>query len=137
VHEIRLRRVYDPPGRGEGRRFLVERLWPRGLTKEAVALDGWLRDVAPSTDLRRWFSHDPAKWRAFSRRYEAELAAREAAWRPLLDAARAGPVTLLYSARDTEHNNAVALRSFLERRGARTPPRPRARRRDARARRPA
>jgi uncharacterized protein YeaO (DUF488 family) len=115
VNEIRLRRVYDPPGRGEGKRFLVERLWPRGVKKEALAMDGWVRDVAPGTELRKWFSHDPAKWAEFRRRYEAELAASEAAWRPLLDAAREGPVTLLYSSRDAEHNNAVALRDFLER----------------------
>ncbi|HVY62810.1 MAG TPA: DUF488 family protein [Planctomycetota bacterium] len=115
MNEIRLRRVYETPGRGEGKRFLVERLWPRGVKKEALELDGWLRDVAPSTELRKWFSHDPAKWPEFRRRYEAELAANEAAWRPLLEAAGEGPVTLLYSSHDEEHNNAVALRDFLER----------------------
>jgi uncharacterized protein YeaO (DUF488 family) len=134
--EIRLRRVYEKPAAGEGKRFLVERLWPRGVKKEALALDGWLRDVAPSTALRRFFGHDPAKWDEFRRRYAAELAANEGAWRPLLEAARAGPVTLLYSSRDTAHNNAVALRAFLERKKAARPgsagaaaPRPRSARR--------
>ncbi|HVY61184.1 MAG TPA: DUF488 domain-containing protein [Planctomycetota bacterium] len=121
MNEIRLRRVYDPPGRGEGKRFLVERLWPRGVKKEMLAIDGWLRDVAPSTELRKWFSHDPARWAEFRRRYQAELADNQAAWRPLLEAAREGAVTLLYSSRDTEHNNAVALRAFLERKRASRP----------------
>jgi uncharacterized protein YeaO (DUF488 family) len=112
--EIGLRRVYDPPGKSEGKRFLVERLWPRGVRKEALALDAWLRDVAPSKELRTWFSHDPAKWPEFRRRYAAELAANEAAWRPLLEAAQKGRVTLLFSSRDEVHNNAVALREFLE-----------------------
>jgi uncharacterized protein YeaO (DUF488 family) len=112
---IRLRRVYDRSAAGEGKRFLVERLWPRGVKKEALAIDGWLREVAPSTELREWFSHDPKKWEEFRRRYEVELTANAGAWRPLLDAARAGAVTLLFSSRDTEHNCAVALRDFIER----------------------
>jgi len=92
----------------------VERLWPRGLKKDALKLDGWLKDAAPSDGLRRWFGHDPAKWAEFKARYFAELEARPEAWRPLLEAARAGDVTLLFSARDAEHNNAVALKEFLE-----------------------
>ncbi len=111
---IRLRRVYEAPAPGEGRRFLVERLWPRGVKKEALALDGWLKDVAPSQALRRWFAHEPARWAEFQRRYRAELDANPEAWQPLLDAARRGTITLLYSARDTEHNNALALKAYLE-----------------------
>lgn len=111
---IRTRRVYEAPGSGEGQRFLVERLWPRGMKKEVLARDGWLKDVAPSAALRRWFAHEPAKWQEFQRRYEAELDARPEAWQPLLRAARRGRVTLLYSARDTEHNNALALQAYLE-----------------------
>jgi uncharacterized protein YeaO (DUF488 family) len=111
---IRTRRVYDPPEPGDGTRFLVERLWPRGMKKEALPLDGWLKDAAPSDELRRWFSHDPAKWDEFRRRYDAELEGKPDVLQPLREAARQGNVTLLYSARDTEHNNAVALKEYLE-----------------------
>jgi uncharacterized protein YeaO (DUF488 family) len=113
---IRTRRVYEATVSGEGKRFLVERLWPRGVKKEALALalDGWLKEVAPSAALRRWFAHEPAKWEEFQRRYRAELDARPEAWQPLLQAAHRGAVTLLYSARDTEHNNALALKAYLE-----------------------
>jgi uncharacterized protein YeaO (DUF488 family) len=111
---IRVKRVYEPPSAEDGRRYLVERLWPRGLRKDALPLDGWLREVAPSDALRRWFGHDPARWEEFRRRYAAELDARPDTWRPLLEAARQGPVTLLFSARDTEHNNAVALKAYLD-----------------------
>ena len=110
---IRLARVHDPDPPVPGRRFLVERLWPRGVRKDDLGLDGWLRDAAPSTELRRWFGHDPQRWEEFRRRYSAELDAAPHTWRPLLDAAAAGPVVLLYSARDEEHNNAVALRDHL------------------------
>lgn len=111
---IKVKRVYDPVEPDDGKRFLVERLWPRGVKKEALPMDGWLREVAPSDRLRRWFGHDPRKWEEFRRRYFAELEAHPEAWRPLLEAARAGNVTLLFSARDVAHNNAVALRDFLE-----------------------
>lgn len=115
---IGVKRVYEVQGKGDGQRFLVERLWPRGIKKEALSLAGWCRDVAPSHELRRWFNHDPAKWQEFGRRYRAELEAQPAAWRPLLQALREGPITLLFSARDEEHNNAVVLRDFLlEQRG--------------------
>ena len=110
---IETARVYDSPA-GRGRRFLVERLWPRGMKKEALAIDAWLKEVAPSAALRQWFGHDPAKWEEFRRRYERELDANPGAWRPILEAARTGPVTLLYSARDTGHNNAVALKRYLD-----------------------
>ena len=110
---IHVARVYDRASLPEGRRFLVERLWPRGVRRGDLELDDWLRDVAPSTELRRWFGHDPQRWEEFRRRYAAELDAAPHTWRPLLDAAAAGPVVLLYSARDEEHNNAVALRDHL------------------------
>jgi uncharacterized protein YeaO (DUF488 family) len=108
-----LKRAYEPPASGDGQRFLVERLWPRGVRKAGLRLDGWLKEVAPSPELRRWFSHDPAKWATFKRRYFEELRAHEPALTPLREAARRGPVTLVYGARDTEHNAAVALREYL------------------------
>jgi uncharacterized protein YeaO (DUF488 family) len=113
---IRIKRVYDPPETDGGARFLVERLWPRGIKKEKLPIDGWLKDVAPSTELRRWFGHDPAKWDEFRRRYVAELAGCTEALRPIRQAARRSNVTLLYSARDTEHNSAVVLKGYLTRR---------------------
>ncbi len=98
----------------DGVRFVVDRLWPRGMRREALHLDGWLKDVAPSDALRRWFGHNPAHWDEFRRRYNTELDAKPDTWQPILDAARHGKVTLLYSARDTEHNNGVALRDYLK-----------------------
>jgi uncharacterized protein YeaO (DUF488 family) len=112
---ITIKRVYDRPEPTDGTRFLVERLWPRGMKKGTLCLDGWFKDVAPSDALRRWFGHDLAKWQAFQRRYFAELDSKPAAWQPILEAAQRGDVTLLYSARDTEHNNAVALKAYVER----------------------
>ena len=112
---IMLKRAYDAPARGDGARFLVERLWPRGVRKADLPLDGWLKDVAPSTELRRWFAHDPLKWPEFRRRYLLELRRNAAALAPLLAAARRGPTTLVYGARDTEHNAAVVLRDHLVR----------------------
>jgi uncharacterized protein YeaO (DUF488 family) len=113
---IKLQRTYDKPQPDGSPRFLVDRLWPRGIKKEDLPLDGWLKDVAPSDDLRHWFGHDPDKWDEFRRRYFAELNDKPAAWQPILDAARQGDVTLLYSAKDTAHNNAVALKAYLEKR---------------------
>jgi uncharacterized protein YeaO (DUF488 family) len=110
---IKLKRVYDPPVASDGRRILVERLWPRGQSKAALKLDAWLKDVAPSTALRKWFDHDPAKWDRFRTRYFRELDAHPDSWRPLLAAARQGTVTLIYSSHDVEHNNAVALQEYL------------------------
>jgi uncharacterized protein YeaO (DUF488 family) len=115
---IQVKRVYEPAERGNGARFLVERLWPRGIKKANLKMDGWLKEAAPSTELRKWFAHDPAKWKEFQRRYEAELKQRPDGWQPLLAAARKGSVTLLFSAHDMEHNNAVALKNFLERRAS-------------------
>jgi uncharacterized protein YeaO (DUF488 family) len=111
---ITIKRVYDRPEPSDGTRFLVERLWPRGVKKDTLRLDGWLKEVAPSDALRRWFGHDPAKWQEFQRRYGAELESKAEAWQPILKAARRGNVTLLYSAQDTEHNNAVALKAYME-----------------------
>ncbi len=113
---IQLKRAYDAASKTDGSRYLVERLWPRGVKKEALPVEGWLRDVAPSTGLRKWFSHDPAKWPEFRRRYCEELKANPQAWEPLLAAARRGRVTLVYSSHDSEHNNAVALKEFLQQR---------------------
>jgi uncharacterized protein YeaO (DUF488 family) len=114
---IRIKRTYDAPARGDGRRILVERLWPRGMKKEAVAADAWLKDVAPSTALRKWFGHRLERWGEFRRRYRRELAANPSAWTPILNASRRGTVTLLYSAHDVLHNGAVVLRDYLARRG--------------------
>jgi uncharacterized protein YeaO (DUF488 family) len=110
---IKLKRAYDAPARGDGMRFLVERLWPRGIRKADLPLDGWLKDVAPSAELRRWFAHDPRKWSEFQRRYRLELRRNASYLEPLVAAARKGPTTLVYSARDTEHNAAVVLRDYL------------------------
>jgi uncharacterized protein YeaO (DUF488 family) len=112
---IQIKRVYERTAKEDGARFLVERLWPRGIKKEALPMRAWCRDVAPSDDLRHWFSHDPAKWKEFQRRYRAELTSNPAACQPLLDATKQGNITLLYSAHDTKHNNAIALKSYLER----------------------
>lgn len=110
---IQIKRAYDPPARGDGRRFLVERLWPRGMKKEALALDAWVKDVAPTTELRKWFGHRVERWQEFRRRYRAELGTNPESWQPILQAAERHTVTLLYSAHDTEHNGAVVLRDFL------------------------
>jgi uncharacterized protein YeaO (DUF488 family) len=114
--EIRLKRAYEPPARGEGYRVLVERLWPRGVRKEDLVIDEWSKDVAPSAALRKWFGHDPARWPEFQRRYAAELARGPAAQaRDALAArARAGTVTLVFSAHDVEHNSAMVLKRRLE-----------------------
>jgi uncharacterized protein YeaO (DUF488 family) len=111
--EIRLHRVYDKRPPTDGKTFLVERLWPRGVRRDELPVDAWCKGGAPSTELRRWFAHDPAKWPEFRHRYTAELTANPAGWRPVLDAVTAGDVTLLYSARDREHNSAVVLRDYL------------------------
>lgn len=112
---LQLKRAYDAAGNEDGTRFLVERLWPRGVKKEDLRLDGWLKDVAPSTELRKWFNHDPAKWTEFQRRYFAELKEHPEALEPILKAARKGRVTLIFSSHDAVHNNAVALKSYLDR----------------------
>jgi uncharacterized protein YeaO (DUF488 family) len=113
---IRIERAYEPPGPDDGLRFLVDRLWPRGVKKEALKLDGWLVDVSPSDNLRRWFGHDPAKWMEFKRRYFEELDGKPGSWQPILSAARQGNVSLLFGAREPVYNNAAALQEFLENR---------------------
>jgi uncharacterized protein YeaO (DUF488 family) len=112
--DIRAKRIYDPPDRKDGARVLVDRLWPRGARKEAAKLTLWLKDIAPSADLRRWFGHDPARFAEFSRRYRAELGANKEAVSQMEDLMKAGPVTLLYAAHDTEHNQALVLADFLK-----------------------
>jgi uncharacterized protein YeaO (DUF488 family) len=114
---IKIKRIYDPASPEDGLRFLVDRLWPRGLNKSSVKLDGWLKDLAPSDELRKWFGHDPARWQEFQRRYFAELDKIPAARENLQAADRLGTVTLLYAARDLEHNNAIALKSYLDKAG--------------------
>jgi uncharacterized protein YeaO (DUF488 family) len=119
---ILLKRAYDKPGRADGYRVLVDRLWPRGIKKEALRLDAWAKDLAPSTQLRKWFAHDPRRWSEFRKRYRAELKDSHAAGSvgKILDAARpARMITLLYGAKDAEHNEAVVLRSLFERVAAR------------------
>jgi uncharacterized protein YeaO (DUF488 family) len=111
---IQIKRVRDPIAKTDGIRFLVERLWPRGVKKTELKLDGWLKDAAPSTELRKWFNHDPAKWKEFQRRYRAELDQRPEAWKPILDASRKGNVTLLFSSHDAAHNNVLALKMYLK-----------------------
>ena len=109
-----LKRAYEPPAPADGYRVLVERLWPRGLKKADAAVDLWLKDIAPSPDLRRWFSHDPAKWEEFCRRYWAELRGHPDAVNLLKEKLRQSRVTLVYGSKDEEHNAAVALKKFLE-----------------------
>jgi uncharacterized protein YeaO (DUF488 family) len=113
---IDLKRAYDPPAKSDGRRILVDRIWPRGIAKDDLRIDAWLKDVAPSTGLRKWFGHDPAEWDEFKKRYARELEQRPEALEELLEKARAGHVTLVFGAKDIEHNNAVALKEILERR---------------------
>jgi uncharacterized protein YeaO (DUF488 family) len=110
---IHLKRVYEEPSKTDGLRVLVERLWPRGLTKERAAVDLWLKDVAPSPELRKWFGHDPARWEQFQQRYRQELRQKTEAVRLLRQKAKEGAVTLVYAARDQEHNGALVLKGFL------------------------
>ena len=111
---IKVKRVYEPVDASDGRRFLVDRLWPRGISKQAARIETWLKEAGPSNDLRKWFGHDPARWTEFKRRYRGELQSKREVIAPLLEAARGGDVTLVYSARDEEHNQAVALKEFLD-----------------------
>ncbi len=111
---ILLKRAYEQPSRDDGLRILVERLWPRGVTKAKAALDLWLKDVAPTPELRKWFNHDPARWKQFEQRYWKELSARPAAVALLRQKIKQGTVTLVYAAHDEEHNGALALKKFLE-----------------------
>jgi uncharacterized protein YeaO (DUF488 family) len=110
---IRLKRAYAPPSADDGIRVLVDRLWPRGVRKSDAAIDRWVKDIAPSTELRRWFGHDPARWDEFERRYSAELSKDAVLLNELRDIAKKGTLTLVYSAHDEAHNQAVVLRNVL------------------------
>ena len=109
-----LKRIYEAPTAEDGFRVLVERLWPRGVSKQKAALDLWLKDVAPSPELRRWFAHDPEKWVGFRARYHSELEGKHRHLEPLVEMAMGGAVTLLFSSREEKHNNAVALKAYLD-----------------------
>lgn len=111
---IHIKRAYDEPSSEDGKRILIDRLWPRGLTKEKAKINLWLKDVAPSTELREWFGHDPAKWPEFQKRYQKELEANNMVVTQLLGELKAGVATLIYGAKDEAHNDAVVLKNFLE-----------------------
>jgi len=113
-HELKIKRVYETPDRDDGRRILVDRLWPRGLTKEKAKINLWLKEIAPSAELRKWFGHDPKKWRGFRERYHIELKDHADQIELVKSHAKEGTVTLVYGARDQEHNEAVVLKQFLE-----------------------
>ena len=117
---VKTKRVYDAPSPDDGRRVLVDRIWPRGMRKDRLKIDAWLRDLAPSTELRQWFAHDPKRWAEFSQRFKTELQAPEQQARldELIASAPQGTLTLVYGARDAEHNQAVVLRDILEERAA-------------------
>ncbi|HPD46179.1 MAG TPA: DUF488 domain-containing protein [Anaerohalosphaeraceae bacterium] len=114
---VQVKRVYDRASRNDGYRVLVDRVWPRGIRKEEAELDEWLKDIAPSTDLRKWFGHDPDKWKEFRNRYFEELSDKKSQVQKLRSLAKERRITLLYGARDGEHNNAVALKDYIERGG--------------------
>ena len=111
---IRVKRVYDRPEQSDGSRILVDRLWPRGLSKERAKIDVWLKDVAPSNGLRKWFAHNPKKWVEFKKRYFKELASKKDLIEFILNTKKQGAVSLLYGARDEKFNNAIALKSYIE-----------------------
>lgn len=110
---IRVKRIYDPPAKGDGLRILVDRVWPRGMSKEKAAVDLWLKHVAPSTELRKWFGHEPERWPEFKRRYQIELSKHADTLNEIRSRGRKGAITLLFAAKDTAHNNAVALLEYL------------------------
>jgi uncharacterized protein YeaO (DUF488 family) len=110
---IRIKRVYEPPEESDGKRILIDRLWPRGLTKDKAKVDLWIKDISPSTGLRKWFGHDPAKWPEFQKRYQKELDANEPVVSKLRNELEEGSATLVYGAKDEEHNDAVVLRYYL------------------------
>jgi uncharacterized protein YeaO (DUF488 family) len=112
---VKTKRVYDTPDRDDGKRILIDRLWPRGIKKETAKIDEWLKDIAPSDDLRKWFAHDPAKWPEFKKRYINELKKKSELVERLKAEAKKGTVTLLFAAKDVEHDNAVVLKEVIER----------------------
>ena len=111
---VKIKRVYDPVSPDDGRRILVDRLWPRGLKKKEAAIDEWLKDIAPSSELRKWFAHDPSRWKAFERKYEEELRKKPGFVAYLAEIAEREKITLLFSARDREHNNAFVLKGAID-----------------------
>lgn len=111
---MQIKRIYESPATGDGMRILVDRLWPRGISRDAAHVDFWHKDIAPSASLRKWFGHDPAKWTEFKARYRAELGSNPEAVSRLAELAQHGPVTLLYAAKDERHNHAIALREFMQ-----------------------
>ena len=111
---IKLKRAYEAPAKSDGTRILVERLWPRGLTKEKAKIDHWLKDISPSPELRKWYGHDPDKWPAFQKRYRKELDANKEALQELKELCAKGPVTFVYAAKDEAHNSALVLKTYLE-----------------------
>ena len=110
---VKLKRAYEPPTADDGTRILIDRLWPRGVTKERAAIDQWMKDISPSTELRKWFGHDPARWDEFRRRYSEEVHQHAELLDQLRSLAREGPITLVYSAHDEKHNDAVELRELI------------------------
>ena len=114
---VKVKRAYDPPSAKDGKRILVDRLWPRGISKEKAVLDHWVKEIAPSTELRKWFAHDPRRWEEFRRRYAAELRQHPDLLTELRSLARHGPITLVYAAHDEAHNDAIVLRDMLLGRG--------------------
>ncbi|MBN9042041.1 MAG: hypothetical protein BGP05_09165 [Rhizobiales bacterium 62-47] len=110
---IALKRAYEPPSEADGVRILVDRLWPRGVTKKAAAIDRWAKEVAPSTELRKWYGHEPARWKEFGQRYRAELKGKQDELDAIREVAEAGPITLIYAAHDTAHSHAIVLRDAL------------------------
>lgn len=112
---VKLKRAYDTAARSDGHRILVDRIWPRGISREELSLADWIKDAAPSSGLRKWFGHEPARWAEFKRRYFQELDRHPDALAPLVERTRAGTVTLVFAARDAEHSNAAALKEYLER----------------------
>ena len=115
MNNIKIKRVYEQPDKKDGNRILVDRLWPRGLAKEKAGVDLWLKEIAPSTELRKWFDHDPKRWKSFRRRYEMEIRHKEDLIKVLQQKAHEGTITLIYGARDEKHNEALVLKQFLER----------------------
>ena len=119
---VKLKRAYDTAARSDGRRILVDRIWPRGIARAELRIADWVKDAAPSAGLRKWFGHEPARWPEFKRRYFQELDRHPDALAPLVEQSRAGTVTLVFAAKDAEHNNAVALKEYLARRAPRAKP---------------
>lgn len=122
IPDVKLKRAYDTAVRSDGRRILVDRIWPRGVARETLRIKDWIKDVAPSTELRKWFGHAPARWPEFKRRYFRELDRHADVLAPLVEQSSAGTVTLVFAAKDADHNNAVALKEYLERHAPRPKP---------------